>query len=35
MLLWEIVTLGCPPLEDMEVEDIVAAAQEEKLAHPL
>ena len=35
MLLWEIVTFGHTPLEDMEVEEIVAAAQEEKLVHPL
>jgi len=32
--LWEIVTYGQLPLEDLDVQDIIERAQNESLEHP-
>lgn len=33
MTLWEIVSYGETPLQGMEVQEIIQAAQNEKLGH--
>ena len=35
VLLWEIVTYGDLPLEQLETQDVVRAVQEKKLTHTL